>query len=122
MLVLRIVKRILLLPIYAVAFIIQLGLGLLSAFIGNCGYIATIIGGLAGGLSIIACLLCLPMGIMDVSTFWKFFLGGMAFEIVLALATQVGQSCIHAVSEGLDSLLQIGHSYENAEPVMECHE
>ena len=87
----------------AVVFL-QIALTILDAFVSFGGGVVKKIGGIIGGLFIMAGLMCLATGQVSGHEFWMMFLVGIAFGAIPAAAKMLGEEGICAVKNALSKI------------------
>jgi hypothetical protein len=104
MIVLKIIGAILYAVLKVAVVFLQIALTILAAFVSFGGGVVKKIGGIIGGLFIMASLMCLATGQVSGHEFWMMFLVGIAFGAIPAAIKMLGEEGIFAVKNALSKI------------------
>lgn len=104
MIVLKIIGVILYAVLKVAVVFLQIALTILAAFVSFGGGVVKKIGGIIGGLFIMASLMCLATGQVSGHEFWMMFLVGIAFGAIPAAAKMLGEEGIYAIKGALSKV------------------
>lgn len=101
MIVLKIIGVILYAVLKVAVVFLQIALTILAAFVSFGGGVVKKIGGIIGGLFIMASLMCLATGQVSGHEFWMMFLVGIAFGAIPAAVMMLCEEGIFVVKNAL---------------------
>ena len=104
MIVLKIIGVILYAVLKVAVVFLQIALTILAAFVSFGGGVVKKIGGIIGGLFIMASLMCMATGQVSGHEFWMMFLVGIAFGAIPAAAKMLGEEGIYAIKGALSKV------------------
>lgn len=104
MIVLKIIGVILYAVLKVAVVFLQITLTILAAFVSFGGGVVKKIGGIIGGIFIMASLMCMATGQVSGHEFWMMFLVGIAFGAIPAAAMMLGEEGIFAVKNALSKI------------------
>ena len=97
MIVIKIIGAILYAVLKVAVVFLQIALTILAAFVSFGGGVVKKIGGIIGGLFIVASIMCLATGQVSSHEFWMMFLVGIAFGAIPTFIKLFGEEGIYVI-------------------------